>query len=109
MALLFVLSSMPDLPSGPPGLTDKHAHSIAYAVLGGLLLRALSGAAWAGITWRRVAAAVALSTLYGVTDELHQWFVPGREASLADLAADAVGAGVAAVVLGAWAIIRPRR
>jgi len=41
--------------------------------------------------------AVLASTVYGVTDEVHQRFVPGRTADLLDLAADAVGATIAAV------------
>jgi VanZ family protein len=35
---------------------------------------------------------VLLSSLYGVTDELHQAFVPGRVASIGDLVADSIGA-----------------
>ena len=38
------------------------------------------------------AVAVALTVLYGVADETHQAFVPGRVASEADLAIDASGA-----------------
>jgi VanZ family protein len=30
--------------------------------------------------------------LYGITDEIHQYYVPGRVASIGDIAADCIGA-----------------
>ncbi len=50
-------------------------------------------------------AAARACVLYGVTDEVHQRFVPGRDASLGDLAADAAGAFAAAGAAYAWGII----
>ena len=49
-----------------------------------------------------------ISTIYGVTDEVHQMFVPLRTADLADLAADALGAAAAVLVLYAAHTIRTR-
>jgi len=46
--------------------------------------------------------AATLAVAYGVTDEWHQRFVPGRSATLGDLAADAVGAVVAVAIAWAW-------
>jgi len=101
MALIFLLSAQPKLPD-IPGLdaivqdnSDKVKHIIAYAVLAGLIWRAL-GAKFA--TGRRFALAVVIAVLYGVTDEYHQRFVPNRTCDICDLAADATGALIAAAV-----------
>jgi VanZ like protein len=96
--LIFALSSVPDLGTGL-GTWDvalrKLAHVGEYAVLGALLVRAIG----------RPAVGVALGVLYAASDELHQHFVPGREAALLDVAIDA--AGVAAGVL-AWRVLARR-
>ncbi len=39
---------------------------------------------------------VTLSTLYGLSDEIHQSFVPGRDADLGDVMADGVGSLIGA-------------
>lgn len=108
-ALIFTLSSISGLPAPPGGLTDKHAHLITYAVLCACLVWGLTDRAPARTTWAIAAAAVVLTALYGASDEWHQSFVPGRETSRLDLAADTAGAVLAAAGLRAWAIIQARR
>jgi VanZ family protein len=108
-AMIFVLSSFSSLPAPPAGFTDKHAHFATYGVLAALLVWALTDRSPARMTWATAAAAVALAALYGASDEWHQSFVPGRDASALDLAADTLGAAIAAAALRAWAIIRARR
>lgn len=39
---------------------------------------------------------------FGISDEVHQWFVPQRQADLWDLVADTVGAGF--LILG-WVVV----
>ena len=92
-ALIFVLSSIPDLGTGLGGwdlALRKLAHTTEFAILGALLVRALDRPGWA----------VALGVAYAVSDELHQSFVPGREGSPVDVAFDLVGV-VIGVVLAA--------
>lgn len=100
MAIIFVLSGIPNLGPLPAGLSDKTGHSIGYAILGAAALRAFAGARRAGVTWTTALWAWLLASAYGATDEIHQIFVPGRTAALDDWAADAIGAGAA--VLAGW-------
>jgi VanZ family protein len=100
MALIFWLSSRPDLPR-VPGLDllevgDKIKHVAAYAVLAALIWRALGRG---GSSRRRFWLAVAISILYGLTDEFHQRFVPNRCCDICDLIADALGALAAAAIV----------
>jgi len=90
---LFVLSHHGTLPVEAP-TSDLVAHAIAYCVLGLLVVRALHGGL-RPLRWRPAVASVVITTVYGATDEWHQSFVPGRTPSLADLAADGVGALIA--------------
>ncbi|MEO5820818.1 MAG: VanZ family protein [Vicinamibacteraceae bacterium] len=108
-ALIFALSSFSSLPAPPGGLTDKHAHFITYAALAALIVWGLTDRSPARTTWTVAAVAAVLTALYGVSDEWHQSFVPGRDVSALDLAADAAGGVLATVALRAWAIIRARR
>ena len=91
--LIFLASSAPatDLPGGLPPGTDKLIHAFVYAVLGGLIARALWWRSQRPAALQLAGAAALLATLYGVTDEVHQLFVPGRHFEIADLIADAAG------------------
>jgi VanZ family protein len=92
-ALIFTLSSIPDLGTGLGGwdlVLRKIAHAAEYAVLGALLSRALG----------RELPAVAIGIAYAVTDEVHQAFVSGRHGAPVDVLVDAVGVLVGVYVLG---------
>lgn len=104
MTLIFLLSAQPSLPAPRlfPG-ADLVAHAVFYAVLGVLLARSLAPPRV--VTWRRAMLVVALVTAYGVTDEAHQHFVPGRDPSALDILADALGGFLAA----SWLLRRDRR
>ncbi len=106
MAGIFIVSSSTDPgPIVPPGISDKPLHAIVYGALGLLLLRGLAQARLVGVTTRRGFAAILIAVLYGITDEIHQHFVPGRSSDALDVAADALGAAIAvalAVGLGIY-------
>jgi VanZ family protein len=108
-ALIFYLSSIPSLPTPPGPFSDKQFHFASYALFAALLVRAFASARIRNVTGRIAIIAILLATFYGMTDEFHQRFVPGRTAALDDLAADALGAVAAAGLLLAWAIIRRQR
>ena len=67
----------------------KAAHITEYAVLGALVVMTLNDVEKPR-KGRNIAAA-AVSVIYAFTDELHQYFVPGRSAELRDVAIDSAG------------------
>lgn len=98
MTLIFFLSSQTSLPT--PAFfsgADRLAHAAFYAILGVLLARSLAPPRV--MTWKRVLLLTVLATAYGVTDEYHQLFVPGRDASAWDILADGLGGFLAASAL----------
>ena len=105
MAVIFVLSSIPDLGGLPGGLSDKTGHFLGYGLLAALVLRALAGGRLRGVTWKRAVLAVALCSLYGASDELHQLFVRGRSSDVLDWAADSLGAALSAAGVYALATL----
>ena len=109
MALIFVFSSFPDVPVPLGGGKDVVAHAIVYGGLGILMVRALSDAQWRGVNLQTMAGALVLTVLYGLTDEYHQSFVPGRSADFRDVVADAVGAGIGMSFVWAWSIVSSMR
>src|SRR5262245_34347247 len=109
MALIFVASSISQpVPAGIE-LPDKPIHACEYGVLAALFVRAITGGWRTAMTKWTILAAVAFATLYGVTDEFHQSFVPGRDVEALDVVADACGATLAASALYAWGMIRHSR
>lgn len=98
MMLIFFLSSQPSLPavsffSG----ADLLLHAVFYAILCVFLARSFMDPQIRN--WNRVILLTILVTAYGITDEYHQSFVPGRSASIWDVLADDVGGFLAAVIL----------
>jgi VanZ family protein len=113
MALIFTASASSD-PGLPGNVSDKLVHLAAYGVLAALVLNALASGTLDGYTVPRALLAIAIAVLYGVSDELHQSFVPGRTPDARDVLADAAGAVIAAAVLlglraGHLAWTSPRR
>jgi VanZ family protein len=107
MVLIFGLSSVSRPPAFVSGV-DKYLHAMLYGGLAVLLVRALAGGWHRRVTVGVVMATVVIAAAYGVSDEFHQSFVPNRSVEALDVAADTVGASIAAVALYAWDIIRAR-
>jgi VanZ family protein len=97
MAALFVASGQSDI--GVAGrIPDWITHGTAYFVLGLLVCRASAGGLGSWLSSGDAVLVVLLCTLYGVSDEFHQAFVPGRDSSLWDVAKDLGGATVGALL-----------
>ena len=89
--LIFYLSSLPVIPELILQVTRDTLilHAIEYAVLSLLLFRAFINSK----TFRENAIhlAIIITILYGITDEIHQNFVPGRVFSGLDIIANSIG------------------
>ena len=99
-AVIFIQSAYPPVEqiSTWPHI-DKLLHLSVYGILGVLICRALSTIVpFKTNKWRLLVCTVLLTTLYGLSDEWHQSFVSGRDASAADLLADFAGAFVGSTV-----------
>lgn len=79
---------------------DKLYHTCAYGVLGVLACRAVSHLSWSPF-WTIWAAGMA-GSLFGITDEFHQFFVPGRSSSIGDIFADMIGSWSGAILWQVW-------
>ncbi|MBN2097271.1 MAG: VanZ family protein [Candidatus Omnitrophica bacterium] len=91
--LIFIYSSL----SSPPGLSyilygDKLLHLAEYAILGFLVARALKNSSAPQLRRHFRVYAILFSLVYGLSDEFHQHFVPGRQVEVLDLVADGLGA-----------------
>ena len=110
MAALWLLSSLPQVP-GPELFPhqDKVQHLVAYAVLAALFMHALRRTRPRGAARTLWLVATVLTAAYGAIDEWHQSFVPGRDATLGDLLADAAGGALGAALAGKFAATPSRR
>lgn len=107
MALIFLISSFAvKVPGGQHfPLRDKGIHFVEYGLLGWLCAAAASRS-WPSVpAWRTLTFAIFVSTLWGLSDEIHQSFVPGRFAELGDLVADLCGSTAGAL---AWRLFSNR-
>ncbi len=103
MALIFYLSSRSKVPN-PTNLSVEliaiAGHLVSFGILFLLLWYALGTIVLSSNT--RFLVAFLVTVGYGVVDEIHQAFVPGRHSSVLDVLTDAVGAGVIILILLVW-------
>ena len=94
-AVIFTLSSLPStsFPDVEIFGIDKLVHFCIYMLLAVFAYRALRyQSLWPYASRHALLLTVGAVALYGATDEFHQLFVPGRQADIFDLVADAGGA-----------------
>lgn len=70
---------------------DKILHFLAYAVLSFLTARALKNEKPFWPIKKTIIISAIFASLYGLSDEIHQSFVPSRFCSISDLVADIAG------------------
>jgi len=108
MGLIFYLSHLPGNSIHLPHFSnsDKLAHAGVYCMLGLSYLYALLP------RWRLRSLGLACGSvvlfclLFGLSDEFHQSFVPGRDVSGGDVMADIAGGAIAWILFASWRLWR---
>ena len=98
--VIFLQSCFPSPDMGPSfPLKDKVLHLVAYGLLAALFVRGCRRT-WPGRLSgvQLLLLGIGFATLYGVSDELHQSLVAGRQAELMDVAADFAGSILGAAI-----------
>jgi hypothetical protein len=93
---IFYVSSKSELPGGKfldILFLDKIAHLLEYFLLSWFLFRALHYSESVKIK-KAILISIIFSAVYGITDEVHQYFVPLRDISIFDWFFDCIGAAL---------------
>ncbi len=107
MGLIFYVSSLTiDTRFFPISYIDKFYHALEYSILGFL---------WALVVFHRtrrffwaVWLGWLMGTLFGVSDEFHQYFVIGRGSELSDIFADSLGSLIGGLIAYRWLAHLPK-
>ncbi len=94
MALIWTVSSFSivPLPIDRVPMRDKGVHFLEYGALGLLVGHAVLRTAQTPSRLRATIATILVCASWGMLDEIHQVFVPGRSGDLLDFVADLLGA-----------------
>ena len=102
MALIFFLSSRPSTSVSSNAIFEflffKGLHIIEYGMLFFLIYWA-SKKTFSFSFWETILLSFVLTIIYGISDEIHQLFVPTREGRLRDVFIDAIGAFLGSLVI----------
>lgn len=102
MGVIFILSSIPGnyFPEEPFDLFDKFVHATLFGILTYLVYRGLQYQDKSFFVKNfSIVIAFFVCVLYGMLDETHQKFVPGREPDITDALADIIGGASVAIYL----------
>jgi len=100
--VIFYVSSIPGdkLPHIVHYFNDKFLHTVFFCIFGILIYRFLNSFQSPDIfRWKNIVIEILIVSMYGVSDEFHQSFVPGRTVDVKDATADAFGGLLAALVI----------
>ena len=101
--LIYIQSAHPspeELPSFK--FMDKMLHFVAYGAMGILFYRAYQTLQIRNQRQWLVFLSIVSASLYGISDEIHQYFVPARHASFSDVIADILGAVCGVYLYHVW-------
>jgi len=100
IAIQLTLTSLPGaaIPISVNHPLDWVAHCCLYGGLGVLVARAASFNGWPS---KRLIVTALIISLGGALDELHQYFIPGRDMEFGDWVFDTIGA-IMGLAVGAW-------
>ncbi|MCL2604657.1 MAG: VanZ family protein [Defluviitaleaceae bacterium] len=103
-----MLEWFPSIPFGEDTLNfilRKGAHFTVYLILAFCVTHSLKyyskGRRLAFLSW-------GIAAFYGVTDEIHQYFVPGRACTVSDMLINAAGAAAGTGLVLLWLLYRKR-
>ena len=91
--LIYIQSDYPS-PEKLPSFEfmDKALHFVAYGVMGILFYRAYQTLRIKNHRQMLILLSMVSASLYGISDEIHQHFIPYRNADILDVIADILGA-----------------
>ena len=101
--LIYFQSANPSpeqIPQWP--MIDKLLHFAAYGVMAILFYRAYRTLPLGANPRALILLSIVSASLYGISDEIHQSFVPFRDAEFLDVAADVLGSACGALVCRWW-------
>ncbi|MBT8367954.1 MAG: VanZ family protein [Deltaproteobacteria bacterium] len=108
--LIYIQSDHPSPESIPSfRFSDKLLHFVAYAVMGVLFYRAYQTLPFKNNIQLVMLLSMISASLYGISDEIHQSFVPLRDAQLLDAISDTLGAICGVRLYHWWVVFREDR
>jgi VanZ family protein len=102
---IYIQSDYPS-PEGLPTFkfSDKIFHCAAFGLLGILFFRAYATLPLKDRSNMLVLLSIGSAILYGISDEIHQYFVPFRQADILDAIANAIGSICGVSIFGYWKV-----
>jgi VanZ family protein len=107
---IYIQSDLPS-PEQLPSFefSDKLLHFFAYALMGVLFYRAYHTLRIKDNLRMLILLSVVSASLYGISDEIHQYYVPFRDASIYDVIANILGSSCGVYLYSVWATSRAKR
>jgi VanZ family protein len=111
VGLIFFVSSLENLqaPLLFGNFSDKIPHALEYGLLGFLLVRAIRGTKLVPTSVTAGLVAILIGLAVGLSDELYQAHVPGRQSDPLDYAADTTGLVISVIFFLALRVSTRRR